>query len=59
MHIVCVCYHAWRISVLESIIQLLSRWTTAQDEGKDVLRRNYMTYRKKFPCKNEVVNFFI
>lgn len=35
-------YHAWRVSVLESKFQLLTGWTTAQDDGKDVLRRNYM-----------------
>jgi len=41
----CVCYHAWRVSVLESIIQLLTGGTAAQDEGKNVLGRNYMTYK--------------
>lgn len=55
----CVCYHAWRVSVLESKIQLLTRWTAAQDDGKDVLRRNYVAYRHSyksvhlFKCKKK------
>lgn len=38
----CLGYHPWRVSVLESKIQLLTRWTAAQYDGKDVLRRDYM-----------------
>lgn len=40
---VCFHYHARRVSVLESEIQLLSGWTTAQDKWKNILRRNHMT----------------
>lgn len=39
----CISHHAWRVSVLESEVQLLARRATAQDEGKDVPRGNHMT----------------
>lgn len=39
----CVSYHSRRVSVLESELELLTRRATAQHEGKDVLRRNYVT----------------
>ncbi len=55
----CVCYHAWRVSVLVSKIQLLTRWTAAQDEGKNVLGRNYMTYTQSYQAKRTLVILLI
>jgi len=43
----CVCrYHARRVSVLKSEIQLLTRWAAAQDDGKNVLRGNDVACRQ-------------
>ena len=52
-YFVCVCYHAGRVSVLESEIQLLTRRTAAQDERKNVLGRNHVTYRKSDQAKGK------
>lgn len=55
----CVSYHAWGVSVLESKVQLLTRGAAAQDERKNVLGRNDVTYRQREFNNTNIQLFYI